>query len=118
MTLYRRWGGYPECHGQELCDFLTGFQITASRVDQSGKWANGAGCLAAQIVAHFKEGCGDFYLLPLTEFGEYEWAYHIEIPFTWSGPAGNLHLVATNYGEEKFSGTLAEFSEYLKEIQS
>jgi len=29
-----------------------------------GKVANGMGCLAAQIVAHFKDGAGGIYLFP------------------------------------------------------
>jgi hypothetical protein len=49
--------GYPDGHGQELADFLDGFKIVngISTEDRDfPKVANGMGCLAAQVIAHFK----------------------------------------------------------------
>ena len=115
MTLYRHWDGSPSGHGRELAEFLTGFQITTSRVDQPGKWANGAGCLAAQLVAHFKKGCGDFYLLATTDPIEYEWSYVLDIPFGWRGPADDLTLKVYAYGELSSSCSVGDFAEHLKE---
>jgi hypothetical protein len=118
MTLYRWRDGSPNSHGHELAEFLTGFQIATGRVDQPGKWANGAGCLAAQLVTHFKKRCGDFYLLAPTAGDVYEWSYTIEIPFGWHGPAEDLVLQVYAYGELSSSSTLRDFAEHLREIQS
>jgi hypothetical protein len=65
MCMYRQSGGYPSGHGKELADFLNGFNICngISEENEVGKWANGVECLAAQIVAHFKTGIGQFYLV-------------------------------------------------------
>ena len=115
MTLYRHWGGSPTGHGKDLAEFLTGFQITTGWVDQPGKWANGAGCLAAQLVAHFKKGCGDFYLLAPTAGDVYEWSYTIEIPFGWHGPAEDLVIQVYQFGDLDYSLTLRDFSKHLKE---
>jgi len=112
LVLYRHWDGYPKGHGKELAEFLTGFTITDGRVDLPGKWANGAGCLAAQLVAHFKKGCGDFYLLPTADPAEYDWAYMVEVPLDYTGPAEGLTITVSG----EFTGTLSGFNKYLTEI--
>lgn len=64
-TLYRQMDGYPEGHGKELSEFLSGFRVVNgySSMD-TDKVANGISCLAAQVIAHFKDGVGMFYLYP------------------------------------------------------
>jgi hypothetical protein len=64
LTMYGQWDGYPSGHGQDLKDLLADFQICngISKNQDTGKWANGMGCLAAQIVAHFKKEIGSFYI--------------------------------------------------------
>jgi hypothetical protein len=66
VVMYRQMDGYLEGHGTELLDAFEHIQIcNGYGVGQEvGKWANGMGCLAAQIVAHFKDGIGGFYLYP------------------------------------------------------
>jgi len=62
LCMYRQFDGYPSGHGAELADFLlpidliNGFEIA----DQGRKAANGMGCLAAQLVVHFKSDAGGF----------------------------------------------------------
>jgi len=64
-VLYRQYDGYPEGHGAELKEFLDGFKIVNGiPMAYEGKIADGAQCLAAQIVAHFKTVVGNFYLYP------------------------------------------------------
>jgi hypothetical protein len=65
VVMYRQFDGYPQGHGQELAEFLLGFNIVNGLSDgQGSKVANGMGCLAAQTVTHFKsqEGAGGIYL--------------------------------------------------------
>lgn len=62
-VLYRQFDGYPSGHGAELAEFLSGFSVVNGfGMNPPEKQANGGSCLAAQIVAHFKEGVGQFYL--------------------------------------------------------
>lgn len=64
-TMYRQFDGYYDGHGKELADFLTGFKlVNGIRGDEPPKFANGLGCLAAQIIAHFKNEPGGIYLYP------------------------------------------------------
>ena len=62
--MYRQMDGYPEGHGKELAEFLAGMKIVngISMVD-GPRIANGMGCLAAQVVAHFKTEPGHIYLM-------------------------------------------------------
>lgn len=66
LNMYRQMDGYPTGHGQELADFLKPFQVVngIGMTPEGKKLANGLGCLAGQIVAHFKESVGGFYLYP------------------------------------------------------
>lgn len=66
--MYRQMDGYPSGHGQELAKFLDGIIVVNGfgTGDAAGTHANGIGCLAAQVVAHFKndQGIGGIYLEP------------------------------------------------------
>jgi hypothetical protein len=64
LTFYRQSDGYPSGHGAELAEFLDGFTIVNGLGGQSGKIANGVGCLAAQLIAHFKTEPGHIYIYP------------------------------------------------------
>lgn len=54
VCMYRQMDGYPEGHGADLLAAFKGFRITNGIAADSAKTANGAGCLAAQVVAAFK----------------------------------------------------------------
>ena len=54
VCMYRQMDGYPSGMGADLAEFL-------NEVDTK---YNGAQCLAAQMVAHFKDGIGGIYLYP------------------------------------------------------
>lgn len=65
-VLYRHFDGYPEGHGAELLEFITGLtMVNGIPINRGGqRFVNGAEDLAAMIVAHFKEDDepGNFYL--------------------------------------------------------
>lgn len=62
LCLYRQFDGYPDGHGKELAKLLSGMTVVNGIGNQAPPIANGMGCLAAQIVAHFKDGPGNFYV--------------------------------------------------------
>jgi len=63
VTMYRQMDGYPEGHGLELAEFLAGGKmVNGIGLTENQLVFNGMGCLAAQCVAHFKDGPGGFYL--------------------------------------------------------
>ena len=78
LTMYRQMDGYLEGHGAELVEFLKGIQLTDGININDVGVANGMGCLAAQLVAHFKDGPGGFYIVD-NEREEEEFTYIIEL---------------------------------------
>ena len=69
VNMYRHLDGYPAGHGLDLAEFLKDIKlVNGIHLDkESGNQANGSGCLAAQMVKHFKEEIGYIYLHPHTD---------------------------------------------------
>lgn len=111
MKLYRQFDGDPQTHGLELAQFINSKKIVNgmhSSQDRS-KIANGMGCLAAQFIAHLKNGPGSYYLLPLieSEYGCQDYTYHV-FPSTVEVIGGN----------RCFSGTWKYFLKFCAENYS
>ena len=126
INLYRQYDGYPTGHGQELAKFLNSGRMV-NGLDGLGKERqfNGAGCLAAQLVAHFKKESGGFYLYPTeTEDCGQDFEYHIMYD------DGTLKIKVYNCGvnffgltqddtyEPIFEGSLTEFTEFCREKET
>ena len=120
MNMYRQYDGYPSGHGAELAEFLnSGRVVNGLNGMGKEKQFNGMGCLAAQMVANFKDGAGSFYLHPVseTECGQ-DYEYHIlnidgqfKIDVYYCGC--NLFGMSSDYESEVvFSGSLPEFVDF------
>lgn len=81
LCMYRQFDGYKEGHGKELATFLAPITLLNGFGGQkAGEFANGMGCLAAQMVTYFKgpHGIGGFYLhSPETTDAGQEYEYHV-----------------------------------------
>jgi hypothetical protein len=63
VTMYRQFDGYPKGMGIDLAEFLAkGKLVYGISSAETELVFNGMSCLAAQAVAHFKEGPGGIYL--------------------------------------------------------
>ena len=64
VNMYRQFDGYPSGHGLELAEFLNSFDevVNGLPVGDTRRLANGMGCLAAQMIANFKDSAGGFYI--------------------------------------------------------
>lgn len=62
VTMYRQYDGYPSGHGLELAQFIAQGKMVNGFGANPELVFNGLGCLAAQVVAHFKNGPGNIYL--------------------------------------------------------
>lgn len=126
INLYRQYDGYPEGHGAELAEFLTTGTLTNGlRMGQTGRFFNGAGCLAAQLVCNFKEEAGQFYLYPVTalDCGQ-DFEYHVYV----NGKDITIKVISCGcnfFGETQsdvyetiFDGNLVEFTEFCKEKEA
>lgn len=113
LNLYRQYDGYIEAHGRELAEFLAGKKLVNGYGRESTELANGMGCLAASLVANFKETVGGFYIHSVTETecGQ-DYEYHVyENRVKVLGP-GSIFNPGPN--DNLFEGTWAEFAEFCK----
>jgi hypothetical protein len=126
INMYRQYDGYPTGHGAELAEFLNSGRVV-NGLNGIGKERqfNGMGCLAAQMIANFKESAGGFYIHPVVDQScgqDYE--YHIlnidgefKIEVYYCGC--NMFGISSDYESEViFSGSLPEFIEFCKEKET
>lgn len=111
-VLYRQFDGYPSAHGAELKSFLDGFEICNGIGARKPKLANGAGCLAAQLIKHFKDDVGGFYLHAAGErdCGE-EYVYIVTV----GKPGEEIQLEVIGYDKTIFKGAVSAFNPKMEE---
>ncbi len=104
VCLYRQMDGYPAGMGKELAAFLAPFKLVSglSLDETQSAIANGMGCLAAQMVRHFKSGPGSIYLVP-TKKANHGQAYEYHIY------EDTVTIQESGIKTPLFSGTWAEF---------
>ena len=112
VCMYRQFDGYPSGHGQELAEFLfDGKLVNGIPFNSTEKIFNGMGCLAAQMVAAFKESAGGFYLFStdLDQDSWQEYEYHV---------FEDKVIVYSGYSKENnvlFNGSWTDFAEFCSE---
>ena len=109
MCMYRQFDGYPTGHGQELANFLNELAIGEgiSGSPELFTYANGMGCLAAQMIVNFKKSPGGFYIHPI-DFNQdcwQEYEYHVY----------EKHVVVKNPNEVIFDGYWSDFLTWTTE---
>lgn len=122
VNLYRQYDGYPTGHGAELAEFLDGFKIVNGIGAEKTRIANGMGCLAAQVVAHFKDSVGGFYIhsVDATECGQ-DYEYHVyqkdkELRVAVTDRGCNFFgLTMSETKETLFDGPVADFVRFCSE---
>ena len=119
LTMYRQYDGYPSGHGADLVEFLEGSKVVngLGMDDKDKRVFNGTGCLAAQMVAHFKTEPGGFYIQKpnAKDCGE-EYTYDIEVDFDTKQITLRCFKV---WGKKikMFEGKAEDFLEAVKEKQ-
>tara|TARA_R110000868_G_scaffold61189_18_gene186107 strand:- start:223 stop:621 length:399 start_codon:yes stop_codon:yes gene_type:complete len=113
LNLYRQHDGYLSGHGMELLEFLEPLKMVNGYSIGEPNQANGAGCLAAQMVAHFKVGVGGFYInSPMVE-GLYEndYTYIVKVH-----GGESISIEVHEYSERIFEeGSIESFKEFIVE---
>lgn len=103
VTMYRQFDGQPKWHGVELAEFIIG---------EEERLYNGIGCLAAQVIAHFKPIKSGIYLEPpgARDLGE-DYVYGVYV-----NQDGTVRMSCYDVDKEKtiFIGTPEKFIEKYK----
>ena len=110
LNMYRQMDGYPDGHGAELLEFLRPISIVNGITTGRANLANGGGCLAAQLVAHFKTGVGGFYIQPPMVVGEFENDYTYAIVVK----GDVIKVTVFEWDENIFNGTVPEFKKFIE----
>lgn len=104
VCMYRQFDGYPTGHGKELSELLDGRVIVNGfGLDDTtnSKVSNGMGCLAATIIANFKDGIGGIYIMPpTTKDAGQDYEYHVY----------NDNVIVKGYGKVVFKGDYSAFN--------
>lgn len=112
LNLYRQMDGYPSGHGAELAEFLAPIVlVNGYGIDQKeGTFANGMGCLAAQLVAHLKTGIGGFYIENPNGDCDNDYTYIIS-----RTDKNSLKITVDDYkGTRIFDGSVTNFVDFCK----
>lgn len=112
VQIYRQYDGHPCTHGKELAEFMTGMTLVNGYGSQKGRIANGAGCFAAQLVGHLKQGrVGGFYLEPTsTKLKEHDFSYQIKLDTFAPDKGFKITVFEGEY--QVFKGSLEEFTAF------
>lgn len=122
VAMYRQCDGYPEGHGVELFEFLKDIKLVRGipRGDTS-KMASGADCLAAQMVAHFKKGIGDFYVVGAHTAAANPYRYDVIVRTAASEeePFAPIHVrVELRERGVIFMGTVSAFGAFVEAVET
>lgn len=117
VNMYRQMDGYPSGHGKELAEFLAKVKMVngIGLTTPSGTIiANGTGCLAAQIVAHFKDGAGGIYLsTPTRSACDNDYTYIVRADTFKPGP---IQVEIRDYNQRRiFVGDVKAFLEFCNQ---
>ena len=112
LNLYRQHDGYVEGHGAELLKFLEPMTIVNGITTGLNNIANGSGCLAAQLVSHFKKKVGDFYIMAPLDKDEFDNEYTYKI-YVSGGPV-YISIEVFYWDDLVFSGNVLEFKEFVE----
>ena len=120
ISMYRQYDGYPSGHGKELAEFLEPITMVngIGMTPDGTVIANGPGCLAAQMVAHFKDGPGGIYINPTTavDCGQ-DYEYHIATHGEGVGLTITCHRIEDlrPFRRKKiFDGSIEEFKAFCE----
>lgn len=121
ITMYRQMDGYPSGHGEELAEFLnSGKVVNGLGLDAlKQRVFNGAGCMAAQMISHFKgDSAGGIYIYPnSTKDAWQNYEYHVLVDFT----SKDVTLICYESGKRKkqlFKGSPDKFIEFVQKEES
>ena len=113
VSMYRQMDGYPSGHGKDLAEFLEPITMVNGIGMTKAVIANGPGCLAAQLVAHFKDGPGGIYLEPTTavDCGQ-DYEYHIAADLTIT--CQRIEGLRPFRRKKIFDGSIEEFKAFCE----
>jgi len=112
VNIYRQFDGYPSGHGKELAEFIAPTQMVngISLDNKNTRIANGAGCFAAQLIAHLKTGPGGIYIERPVNECEHDYTYKIRI--NTYDPKKPIQIEVWEWDKKVMSGGVKKFCNF------
>jgi hypothetical protein len=111
VTCYKQFDGYPSGYGLELANFLASGVLVNGFGDSKILQFNGMGCLAAQVIALFKDGVGGYYIEP-------EGCSLEQFNYTVYNKGDKVFLRCEDYDNELlFEGEPKDFAEFVEKFE-
>lgn len=129
LCLYKKYDGYIEGGlGEDLVSFMRGRYVVDgyNLTDQNNNAFSGMSCLAAQVVAHLKDGIGNLYIQSLDDNYEGDYNYEISVGLMndrnlsfrnavdpdeyMERRGGKLSIKMVKYGEVVYDGPVDDFT--------
>ena len=85
LLLYAQYDGYPEGHPLDTAKWLASGKVVNGLTTRDELVFNGAGCLAAQLVALYKKEAGGFYIEEIGSRGQLDEEYVYDIMVSEKG---------------------------------
>jgi hypothetical protein len=117
VLVYVQYDGYPDGHPMETAEWLAGGKVVNGiSGNDTGLIFNGAGCLAAQLIARLKSGPGGTYIYPINSRGNAGEDYLYDIVVD-SDSKTITFIAYENYNRKKvlFSDNPQHFTKFLEE---
>ena len=116
LCIYKQYDGSPNSLGSDLANFLKDMElVNGIPVGSLKKMANGAGCLAAQLLSYLKTDVGGIYVYPVgsTDCGQ-EYEYHIHCDMHYDDTPNTITVGVVVENIKIFEGSVEEFEVFCK----
>lgn len=107
VSIYKQFDGYISGYGADLSEFLNKMKFVNGydSTQENGGFANGMGCLCAQLIKHFKKGIGGYYITNKNDNQEYDYYIYRD--------DDNLKIKVIHCDEDLFDGLVYDFAQYV-----
>ena len=118
VLIYCQYDGYPEGHPLETAEWLSkGYVVNGLGLKDETLVFNGAGCLAAQLIAKMKDGAGNVYVYGLHSRGKCSEDYLYDIIIKSDSTIEYVAYHNDHCETEFFRGTPKEFTESFVSVK-
>ena len=107
-VIYVQFDGYPEGHPLDTAKFLASGKVVNGIPCEEGLYFNGAGCMAASLIAEMKKKPGGWYLSSPSNYGKSweDYLYEIIVDMTTK----SIQYICRNHKKKiLFKGTPEQF---------
>jgi hypothetical protein len=118
VLIYCQYDGYPEGHPLQTAEWLSkGYVVNGLGIQDETLVFNGAGCLAAQLIAKMKDGAGNVYVYGMSSRSKCSEDYLYDIIIKSDRTIEYVGYFNDHRQTEFFRGTPKQFTETFVKLE-